>query len=72
MNLFLKKKSLPAEKELNFRRVKMFKSLFGLVENVVSIAAAPVEIALDVATAVIKPIAEAAQEVVEAIKEDLQ
>lgn len=47
----------------------MLKSLFGLVEDTVKIASAPVEIALDTTRVVTKPIADLAQEAVEEVKE---
>ncbi len=49
----------------------MFKSIFGIVEDVVKVATAPIEIAADVTRAVTKPIADVAQEVVKDVKEEL-
>lgn len=46
----------------------MFKSLFGIVEDVVKIAAAPVEVVVDVTRAVTKPVAELSEEAVKEIK----
>ena len=48
----------------------MFKSLIGIVTDVVTIAAAPIEIAADLTRAATKPIAEAAKEIVADIKEE--
>lgn len=50
----------------------MFGSLFGVAIDLVKIAAAPVEIALDVTRAVTKPVADVAQEAVKEIKKDLK
>ena len=50
----------------------MFKSLFSLAEDIVDIAVAPVEIAVDLTRAVTKPVAEAAQEAVDAVKEEVE
>lgn len=49
----------------------MFKSLVNLTKDVVDIATAPIEIALDVTRGITKPIAEEAKEVVDDIKKDL-
>ena len=46
----------------------MFKSLFELTKDVVDIAIAPVEIAVDVAREVTKPVAELAKDIVEEFK----
>jgi hypothetical protein len=46
----------------------MFKSLICLATDVVKIAAAPVEIAVDLTRAATKPIADAAREVVAEVK----
>ena len=50
----------------------LFKSLVDLTENVVDIAIAPVEIAIDVTNAAIKPVADLANEVVEEVKYTLE
>lgn len=50
----------------------MFGSLVGLVGDALKIAAAPVEIAVDVTRAVTKPVADAAQQVAKDVKEELQ
>jgi len=50
----------------------MFKSLFELGKDVVDIATAPVEIAVDVTRAVTEPIAETAQDCVDAVKEEIE
>lgn len=50
----------------------MLGSLVGVASDVVKIATAPVEIALDVTRAVTKPIADVAQEAVKEIKKDLK
>jgi hypothetical protein len=47
----------------------MLKSLFGLAEDVVKVVAAPVEIAVDAARIVTKPVADVAEEVVKEVKE---
>ncbi len=47
----------------------MFKSLFGIVEDVVKVVAAPVEIAIDVTRVVTKPIADLAEEAVQEVKD---
>jgi hypothetical protein len=47
----------------------MLGSLFGLVTDVVKIAAAPIEVALDVTRVVTKPVADIAEEVVDTAKE---
>lgn len=47
----------------------MFKSLAGLVGDIVEIASAPVEVAVDLTRAVTKPVADIAQEVVRELKE---
>lgn len=47
----------------------MFGSLFGIVNDVVKIAVAPVEIAAGVARAVTKPIADVAQELAKDAKD---
>ena len=49
----------------------MFKSLLGLGEDVLKIATAPVEIAVDLTRTVTKPVADAAQDVVKEIKSDV-
>lgn len=48
----------------------MFKSLFSIVEDVARVITTPVEIAVDVASAVTNPIAEVAQDVVDFVKEE--
>ena len=48
----------------------MFNSLFGVIKDVVEIAVAPVEVAADLTRAVTKPLATAAKDVVEAVKEE--
>ncbi len=50
----------------------MFGSLFDIAKDVVDIATAPVEVAVDVTRAVTKPIAETAQEIVKDIKDELE
>lgn len=50
----------------------MFDSIIGLLGNVVKIAAAPVEIAVDVIRAVTRPIADAVSEAVDDIKKGLE
>ena len=50
----------------------MFGSLLGLATDVVKIATAPVEIAVDVTRVVTKPVADAAQEAVSAVKEEVE
>jgi hypothetical protein len=47
----------------------MFKSLFGVLENVVTVVTAPIEIAADVAKEVTKPLADAAKEVTKEVKD---
>jgi hypothetical protein len=47
----------------------MFKSLVGLVSDVVEVVAAPVEIAVDVTCVVTKPVADLANEAVAEVKE---
>jgi len=47
----------------------MFGSLFKLTTNVAKVVTAPIEIAADVANAVVQPIAEGAEELVEAAKD---
>jgi len=49
----------------------MFGSLFGIVEDVVKIAVAPVEIAASVVRAATKPIAEVAEELAKDVKRGL-
>lgn len=49
----------------------IFQSLFDLGKNVADVVLAPVEIVVDVAEAITKPVAEAAQEVVQDVKEEL-
>lgn len=46
----------------------IFESITELACDLVKIVAAPVEIAVDAADALLKPVAEAAQDVVEAVK----
>lgn len=46
----------------------MFGSLFGLVEDTVKIATAPIEIAVEVTRVVTKPLADVAEEIVEGVK----
>ena len=47
----------------------MFKSLFSLAGDVVTIATAPVELAVDLTRTVTKPLADASKQVVEGVKE---
>lgn len=47
----------------------MFGSLLGIVGDVVKVVAAPVEIALDTARVVTKPLADVAQEAAKEIKD---
>jgi len=47
----------------------MFKSLTGLVTDVVKVVAAPVEIAVDATRVVTKPVADLAEEAVAEVKE---
>lgn len=47
----------------------MFDSLIGLTKDVVKIATAPIEIALDTTRLVTKPLAEASKEITSDIKE---
>jgi|TARA_Y100000310_G_scaffold12531_2_gene12902 hypothetical protein len=54
------------------KRFFMFGSLFDIAKDVVDIATAPVEVAVDVTRAVTKPIAETAQEIVKDIKDELE
>lgn len=49
----------------------MFKSIFGLVSDVATIVTAPVEMAVDATRIITKPLAEVAEEAVEAVKEEL-
>lgn len=49
----------------------MFKSLFNITKDVIDVVKAPLEIALDVTSAITKPIADAANEIVEDIKKDV-
>lgn len=49
----------------------MLGSLLGLATDVVKIAAAPVSIAVDVALACTKPVADAAEEAAKAVREEL-
>ena len=46
----------------------MFKSLFGIAEDLIKVVAAPIEIAADVTRSVTKPVADVAQEAVKEIK----
>lgn len=46
----------------------LFDSVFSLVSDVVTVVAAPVEMVVDVAGAVVKPIAEEAKELVKDVK----
>lgn len=50
----------------------MLDSLFGVIGDVVKIAAAPVEIASDMTRAVTKPLADAAQEAAREVKEGVR
>ena len=50
----------------------MFKSLFGLVDDVASIVTAPVEIAADLTRVVTKPIADLSKEGAGGIKEGVK
>lgn len=47
----------------------MFKSLLGIVEDTARIVTAPVEVALDLTSAVTKPVADLSQDVVDEVKE---
>ena len=47
----------------------MFKSLVGIVSDVVTVAVAPIEIAADLTRVVTKPMAEAAKEIADDVKE---
>jgi hypothetical protein len=47
---------------------KLFESVVDLATDVVKVAAAPVEIAVDLAGAVVKPVAEVAQDIVKEVK----
>ena len=49
----------------------MFGSLLKLTENVVKVAAAPIEVVADVAVVVTQPLADAAEEVTSSVKEGL-
>lgn len=49
----------------------MFGSLLNIVKDVATVVTAPVEIALDVTSAVTKPIADTVSETVKGIKEEL-
>ena len=46
----------------------MLRSLFGVVTDIAKIITAPVEIGLDLTRTVTKPVAEAAEDVVESVK----
>lgn len=48
--------------------MNIFGSLTDLATNIVKVAVAPVEIAVDLADAVVKPIAEAAEQIVDDVK----
>ena len=47
----------------------MFGSIFGIATDLIKVAAAPVEIAADLALTVTKPVADAAKEVAKEVKE---
>ena len=47
----------------------MFDSIFGVAGDVLRVATAPIEIAADAAKVITQPLAEAAQEVVDSVKE---
>ena len=47
----------------------MFKSLLGVVENVARVVTAPIEIAANTVSVVTKPVADAAQECVDEVKD---
>lgn len=49
----------------------MFGSLFGIVSDVVKVAAAPVVVAVEVTRTVTKPVADEVTKAVEVIKKDL-
>lgn len=49
----------------------MFKSLIELVKDVTEIVTAPVEIAVDTARAVTKPMAETAKELTDTVKQEI-
>lgn len=50
----------------------MFKSLLGLVEDVVKIAVAPVEIAIDATRIITKPVGDVAQAAAKEIKQTVK
>ncbi len=50
----------------------MFGSLVGIFSDVVKVAVAPVELALDLTSTVTKPVADEVQKAVKTIKEDLK
>ena len=50
----------------------MFDALIDLTKNVVKVAAAPVEVALDVANAVVEPVAEVAEDGTKEVKKALK
>ena len=52
--------------------MSLLKSIFNVAKDVTEIALAPVEIAVDLTRQVTKPIAEAAKEVVEDVKSDVE
>jgi len=47
----------------------MFKSIFGLVEDVATVVTAPVEVAVDLTRCVTKPLADAAEAVTDEVKD---
>lgn len=47
----------------------MFKSILGLGKDIIDIATAPIEIAVDATRVVTKPLADCAKETVKAVKE---
>lgn len=49
----------------------MFSSIFGIAKDIVKVAVAPIEIAADVTRSITKPVADAVEEVVNDIKEEL-
>lgn len=50
----------------------LFSSVFELAEDVVKIATAPVEVALTITKAVVKPISDIAKEVVDEVKDAVE
>lgn len=50
----------------------MLKSLFNIVGDVARVVTAPVEMIVDVAAAITKPIAEVTQDIVDSFKEEIE